>query len=39
MYVTGGALLSRSREDEKPPRERSDPVERSDVYTGRGQDR
>jgi flagellar basal body-associated protein FliL len=32
MYVTGGALLSGSRKREKPPREKADPVERSDVY-------
>jgi len=32
MYVTGGALLSGSRKDEKPPSEKADPVERSDVY-------
>jgi hypothetical protein len=32
MYVTGGALLSGSRRGEKPPREKADPVERSDVY-------
>ena len=31
MYVTGGALLSRSR-DEQPPREKADPTDRSDVY-------
>ena len=30
MYVTGGALLSRSR-DEHPPREKADPPYRSDV--------
>ena len=32
MYVTGGALLSGSRKDSKPPREKADPAERSDVY-------
>ena len=32
MYVTGGALLSGSRKDERPPSEKADPVERSDVY-------
>lgn len=32
MYVTGGALLSRSGENERPPREKADPVDRSDVY-------
>lgn len=32
MYVTGGALLSGSRKGEKPPREKADPVDRSDVY-------
>jgi hypothetical protein len=32
MYLTGGALLSGSRKREKAPREKADPVERSDVY-------
>ena len=32
MYVTGGALLSGTRRREEPPREKADPVERSDVY-------
>jgi uncharacterized membrane protein len=32
MYVTGGALLSGSRKNQTPPREKADPVERSDVY-------
>jgi hypothetical protein len=32
MYLTGGALLSSSGKNEKPPREKADPVERSDVY-------
>jgi len=32
MYLTGGALLSGSRKGETPPREKADPVDRSDVY-------
>jgi flagellar basal body-associated protein FliL len=32
MYVTGGALLSGSRKGDRPPREKADPVDRSDVY-------
>jgi hypothetical protein len=32
MYVTGGALLSGSRKDSKPPREKADPADRSDIY-------
>jgi uncharacterized membrane protein len=32
MYLTGGALLSGSRKNQTPPREKADPVERSDVY-------
>jgi hypothetical protein len=35
LYLTGGALLKSSKEDDRSPREKSDPVERSDVYTGR----
>ena len=31
LYLTGGALLSRSGK-ERPPREKTDPVDRSDVY-------
>ena len=38
LYLTGGALLSGSKTDKKPPRERADPVERSDVYSGRRDD-
>jgi hypothetical protein len=33
MYLTGGALLSRSDKSDRPPREKSDAVDRSDVYT------
>ena len=33
MYLTGGALLSRADKNDQPPREKSDPVDRSDVYT------
>jgi hypothetical protein len=32
MYVTGGALLSGTSKGEKPPSEKADPAERSDVY-------
>jgi len=32
MYLTGGALLKGSGKDDKPPREKADPVDRSDVY-------
>jgi hypothetical protein len=32
MYLTGGALLSGSRKNDQPPREKADPVDRSDVY-------
>ena len=32
MYLTGGALLSGSRKNDRPPREKADPVDRSDVY-------
>jgi hypothetical protein len=32
MYITGGALLSGTGKGEEPPREKADPVERSDVY-------
>jgi hypothetical protein len=35
LYLTGGAALSGSRKDRKPPRERAAPEERHDVYTGR----
>jgi hypothetical protein len=33
MYLTGGALLSRTGKNDQPPREKSDAVDRSDVYT------
>jgi len=32
MYLTGGALLSRTDKNEKAPSEKSDPTDRSDVY-------
>jgi uncharacterized membrane protein len=32
MYLTGGALLSGSRKADRPPRDKADPVDRSDVY-------
>jgi hypothetical protein len=32
MYVTGGALLSSRSRDERRPREKADPTDRSDVY-------
>jgi hypothetical protein len=32
LYLTGGALLSGSRKDPRKPRDKSDPVDRSDVY-------
>jgi len=35
LYVTGGALLSGSKTNKTPPRERAAPEERHDVYTGR----
>ena len=38
LYLTGGALLSGSKRDKTPPRERANPEERSDVYTGRSDD-
>ena len=33
MYLTGGALLSGSGKKDRPPSEKSDPADRSDVYT------
>ena len=33
MYLTGGALLSGSGKKDRPPSEKSDPTDRSDVYT------
>ncbi|HKG65345.1 MAG TPA: hypothetical protein VKB28_14835 [Solirubrobacteraceae bacterium] len=33
MYLTGGALLSRTDKNEKAPSEKSDPTDRSDMYT------
>jgi hypothetical protein len=32
MYLTGGALLSRTDKKDRPPREKSDATDRSDVY-------
>jgi hypothetical protein len=32
---SGSSCLKSSKEDDRSPREKSDPVERSDVYTGR----
>ena len=33
MYLTGGALLSGSGKKGRPPSEKADPADRSDVYT------
>ena len=38
LYLTGGAILGGTKKDKTPPRERTAPEERHDIYTGRSED-